>query len=71
MPRRPPCHRPPHRESMLSGWVVPARWTKSPEEREALRAANGVDVVQERATQVVVLTALVIVVLLVIRMAVG
>lgn len=70
-PKRPPEHRPPHAESMLSAWVVPARWTQTEDERDALRAANGRDPVQERVTRAVVLGALVLMVLMVVRMACG
>ena len=72
MPDPKPCnHRPHHVESVLSGWVVPARWSQSEDDRRALQAANGRDLVQERATAAVVLGAVVLMVLFVVRMVCG
>ena len=51
--------------------IVPVRWPQDAREREALRTANGVDLVMERARQVVVLGGLVLLLLLVLRLVIG
>lgn len=56
-------------ESFQSGVIVPARWAHDADQQAALASANGVDLVQERVTAVVVIGALLLLVLGVARMS--
>lgn len=70
--RRPPRDlTPPGVETFQRGELVPVRWAHSAEEQAALRSANGRDLTMERATGIVVLGALLLVLLAVIRMVVS